>query len=141
MTLLTQAQAVSRPGTLYADGITTYRSGNPLQSVGNGGINVLLYPGSTAPIPSARLEQLRDGIEDWSIYNVVYQKRGIGAVRAILGGNSLFSASASGVKLACTAFCDLKSSTKYSWPRWSQDGTTPRKIEAAKLQALKIAAG
>jgi Domain of unknown function (DUF4091) len=128
-------------GTLYGEGMTTYTAGNPLDSVKSNGDFVLLYPGRDEPVASARLEQIRDGIEDWSIYNVVYRKRGLGAVRAILGGNGLFSASAAGVKLACTAFCDLKSSTKYSWPQWSGDATTPKKIEAAKLQALKIAAG
>ena len=128
-------------GFLYGEGMTTYTAGNPLDAVKSQGDFVLLYPGRDEPVTSARLEQIRDSIEDWSIYNAVYRKRGLGAVRAILGGQGLFSASASGVKLACTAFCDLKGSTKYAWPQWSKDASTPRKIEAAKLQALKIAAG
>ncbi|MHB8643349.1 MAG: hypothetical protein ACYDA3_10760 [Gaiellaceae bacterium] len=126
-------------GTLYGEGMTTYTAGDPLNSVKQNGDFVLLYPGQSEPVTSARLEQIRDGIEDWSIYNIVYRKHGLGAVRAILGGQGLFSASSSGVKLACTQYCDLKSSTKYAWPAWSHDASTPRKIEAAKLLALKAA--
>ena len=128
-------------GTLYGENMTAYGPGNPLQSVSQRGDFVLIYPGAAEPVTSARLEQIRDGIEDWAIYNIVYRKHGLGAVRAILGGAGLFSASSSGVKLACTQFCDLHSSTKYAWPIWSQDASTPRKIEAAKLAALKLAAG
>lgn len=128
-------------GTLYGENMTAYGPGNPLQSVRDNGDFVLIYPGAAEPVTSARLEQIRDGIEDWALYDIVYRKHGIGAVRAILGGNGLFSASASGVKLACTNRCDLKSSTKYAWPIWSGDATTPRKIEAAKLAALRSAAG
>jgi hypothetical protein len=35
--------------------------------------------------------------------------------------------------------CELTSSTKYAWPRWSRDASTPQRIEAAKLAALKLA--
>jgi hypothetical protein len=126
-------------GMLYTDGITTYTTGNPLQSVANGGISVLLYPGPAGPIPSARLEQLRDGIEDWAIFNAVRAKRGAGAVRAILTSAGLFSGTAQGAKLACHLGCELKSSTKYSWPFWSHDATTSGRIEKAHLAALTLA--
>jgi Glycoside hydrolase 123, catalytic domain len=128
-------------GTLYGENMTDYGPGNPLQAVSRHGDFVLIYPGASEPVTSARLEQIRDGIEDWAIYNVVYRKRGIGAVRAILGGKGIFSASSAGVKLGCSQYCDLHSSTKYAWPVWSQDSTTPRKIEAAKLAALQAATG
>ena len=123
-------------GLLYAQGVTSYAQGNPLDSPGNGE-KVLLYPGSSAPMPSARLEQIRDGTEDWAIFDQLRKRRGAGAVRAILGNAGLFSADRSGVRLACTLGCPLKSSTKYAWPRWSRDSSTPRRIEAAKLAALK----
>lgn len=128
-------------GVLYGEGMTTYGNGDPLQSVGSHGDFVLLYPGAPQPITSARLEQIRDGIEDWAIYDVVRRRHGLAAVRSILGSTGVFSAGASGVKLACSAFCDLKSGTKYSWPRWSHDASTPARIEAAKLKALQLASG
>jgi len=125
-------------GTLYTDGVTTYTTANPLQAVASGGISVLLYPGPNGPIPSARLEQIRDGIEDWAIFNAVRAKHGAAAVRSILTGAGLFSGSAKGAKLACTLGCELKSPTKYSWPAWSHDATTPERIERAHLAALTL---
>jgi len=128
-------------GVLYGDGTMSYSSADPLQTVASNGDYVLVYPGASEPITSARLEQIRDGIEDWAIYDVVRRRHGLGAVRAILGGNGLFSASASGVKLGCIQFCDLKSGTKFSWPLWSHDASTPGRIESAKLKALQVASG
>jgi Domain of unknown function (DUF4091) len=126
-------------GTLYADGVTTYTSGNPLQTVDSGGTKVLLYPGPGGPIPSARLEQIRDGIEDWAILDAVRAKHGAASVRSILTGAGLFSGNANGATLACHMGCELKSSTKYSWPLWSQDASTPSRIEKAHLAALQLA--
>ena len=45
--------------------------------------------------------------------------------------------SASGV--GCSLGCEFKTSTKYSWPKWSHDASTPKRIEAAHLQALQAA--
>src|SRR5207302_6731953 len=95
------------PGVLYSEGTTSYGSGNPFQSIGTGDY-VLLYPGPNGPIPSARLEQIRDGIEDWEILNAVRLRRGSAVVRRILGSAGLFSADAKGVKVACTVGCDVK---------------------------------
>jgi Domain of unknown function (DUF4091) len=125
-------------GLFYAQGMTSYTKDNPLQSIGTGEA-VLIYPGPTGPWPSARLEQLRDGIEDWAILDHVRKRRGADDVRAILGRAGLFSASRSRVRLACHLGCELKSSTKFSWPLWSRDASTPRRIESAKLGALKLA--
>jgi hypothetical protein len=100
----------------------------------------LVYPGRYTPIPSARLEQIRDGIEDWALYEIVRRRSGAGAVRRILGDAGLFSASAAGVKLGCTIGCELKTSTPFAWPVWSHDGSTAARIERAKLQALRFAA-
>jgi Glycoside hydrolase 123, catalytic domain len=125
-------------GVFYAQGITSYTKDNPLQAIGTGEA-VLIYPGPTGPWPSARLEQLRDGIEDWAILDQVRKRRGADDVRAILGKAGLFSASRGGVRLACHLGCELKSSTKFSWPLWSRDASTPRRIEAARLAALDLA--
>ena len=125
-------------GLLYAQGTTSYGPTNPFESIGTGE-KVLLYPGPSGAWPSARLVQIRDGIEDWAVLNLVRQRRGAGEVRAILGTAGLFSAARGGVRLSCNLGCELRSSTKYAWPRWSRDATTPRRIEAARLAALKRA--
>jgi hypothetical protein len=126
-------------GTLYAQGMTSYRQGNPLESVASNGEFVLLYPGPNGPIASARLEQIRDGIEDWDVLDVVRRRRGPAAVRTILADAGLFSAGAGGVKLACTHGCELTGSTPYSWPQWSHDASTAAKIERARVRALTLA--
>lgn len=125
-------------GVLYGQGTTSYTRTNPFESIGTGEF-VLLYPGSSGPIASARLEQIRDGIEDWALYNMVRKRKGSGAVRTVLGGAGLFSASHAGVRLACDRGCELRSKTKYAWPVWSRDATTPRRIESARLAALRLA--
>jgi Glycoside hydrolase 123, catalytic domain len=127
-------------GTLYAEGTTSYTKGNPLASVADGGEYVLVYPGPNGPIASARLEQIRDGIEDWDVFDLVRRKHGLAAVRTILANAGLFSATAQGVKLACSYKCDLPGSAPYSWPQWSHDASTAAKIEQAHLAALKLAA-
>jgi len=125
-------------GVLYAQGTTSYTKDNPFETIGSGE-KVLLYPGAFGPLPSARLEQIRDGIEDWAIFNMLRQRRGADDVRAILGNAGLFSATRGGVRLGCTMNCELRSKTKFAWPVWSRDATTPSRIEAAKLAALSRA--
>jgi hypothetical protein len=125
-------------GVLYTQGLTRYGQQNPLESIGTGEA-VLLYPGRSGPLPSARLEQIRDGIEDWAILDVVRKRHGADDVRALLGRAGLFSTTRGGTRLACNMGCELTSSTKYAWPRWSRDSSTPRRIEAAKLAALQLA--
>jgi hypothetical protein len=127
------------PGTLYGQGVTSYYSGNPFDGLRDRGEFVLLYPGEHTPIASARLEQIRDGIEDWDVLDVVRRRYGATAVRRILGDAGLFSTTASGTILACTQACELDGSTQYSWPEWSHDAATAAKIEAAHLQALRMA--
>ncbi len=125
-------------GILYSEGATSY-NGNPFASVPLNGALVLLYPGATSPVPSARLEQIRDGIEDWAIYNIARRRHGAAAIGGILGKAGLFSADARGVELACSIGCELKGPTPFSWPLYSHDSSTPRRIEAAKLEALQLA--
>ena len=128
-------------GTLYTEGMTSYYTGNPLESVRSYGEHVLIYPGKTGPIASARLEQIRDGIEDWDVLDIVRRRRGLSAVRTVLAGAGLFSATARGVTLACVKGCELPASTEFSWPQWSHDAATAVKIEAAKRRAHVVAAG
>ena len=126
-------------GLLYGEGTTTYSSkANPLSSLSDSGAFVLIYPGKDGPIPSARLEEIREGIEDWEILNVVRQKHGASAVRRLLSG--LFTTNSQGAELACTVGCQLKSATRYSWPLYSRDATTPGKIATMRAQALAAAA-
>jgi hypothetical protein len=123
-------------GVLYAQGMTSYTATNPHESIGTGE-KVFVYPGPNGPWPSARLVQIRDGVEDWAILNLLRQRRGQAAVRAILGTAGLFSAGRAGVRLACNLGCELRSTTKYAWPLWSREDSTPRRIDSARLAALK----
>jgi hypothetical protein len=127
-------------GILYGENMTAYQGGNPLGAVSRRGAYVLMYPSPWSPIASARLEEIRDGIEDWEILDLVRRKDGQRAVRGILGAAGLFSATKAGVKLACTVGCALRGPLPTAWPRWSHDATTARRIERAKLAAL-LAAG
>jgi hypothetical protein len=125
-------------GLLYGEGTTTYGKGNPLVSNDKAkGSYVLIYPGKNGPIASARLEVLREGIEDWEILNVVRHKHGAAAVRKLLSG--LFSATANGAKLGCTIGCPLQTSTPYSWPTWSHNASTPRRVASMRAGALRSA--
>jgi Domain of unknown function (DUF4091) len=127
-------------GVLYGQGTTTYPTkGNPLVSNDKeAGSYVLVYPGRDGPVPSARLEVLREGIEDWEILNLVRQKHGDAAVRRVLSG--LFSTTSAGAQLGCTIGCPLKTATAYSWPTWSRDGSTPAKVQQMRANALQAAA-
>jgi hypothetical protein len=126
-------------GTLYGQGVTSYYSDDVFQSLRQRGEFVLVYPGAHTPIASARLEQIRDGIEDWDLFDIVRRRYGPNMVRRILGDAGLFSTSASGTILACAQGCELDGSTQYSWPEWSHDAATAAKIEAAHLRALQLA--
>src|SRR5262249_19082212 len=117
------------PGTLYAQGMTSYTSGNPLESLAANGESVLIYPGADGPVASARLEQLRAGMGDWDVPGVGRRKHGAAAVRRILADAGLFSATAQGVELACLKGCRLPGQTKFSWPQWSHDAATAQRIE------------
>jgi hypothetical protein len=125
-------------GLLYGEGTTTYGKGNPLVSNDKAkGSFVLVYPGRNGPIASARLEVLREGIEDWEILNVVRHKHGARAVRKLLSG--LFSTTSKGAKLGCTIGCPIKTNTPYSWPVWSHNASTPRTVASMRAAALRAA--
>jgi Glycoside hydrolase 123, catalytic domain/Glycoside hydrolase 123 N-terminal domain len=125
-------------GLLYGQGTTTYSKGNPLDSNDKeAGSYVLIYPGRNGPIASARLEVLREGIEDWEVLNVVRHKHGDAAVRRLLSG--LFSTTSAGAKLGCTIGCPIKTRTPYSWPTWSRTATTPQRVAQMRAAALHAA--
>ena len=128
-------------GILYGQGLTTYGApGDPLSRTNDArGERMLIYPGNGQPIPSARIEQIRSGIEDWEIFDVVRRRFGVAKVRQILGAHGLFSADAKGVKLACVVGCDLKGTPPQAWPKWSHDWSTAGRVEAARLDALRLA--
>ena len=140
----TGAAGGARPSRICRASASVRASGatsSSIDSVRSNGEYVLLYPGPTGPIASARLEQIRDGIEDWDVLDIVRRRRGLSAVRTVLAGAGLFSATARGVTLACVKGCELSASTEFSWPQWSHDAATAVKIEAAKRRALVVAAG
>ena len=126
-------------GLLRGQAMTNYDPhSNPFDTNNKAdGDMVLIYPGRNAPIPSARLEELREGIEDWEILNVVRQKDGARAVVKLL--SHLFSTTASGAKLACVTGCPIKVNLPYSWPLFSHDGTTATKIAQMRANALAAA--
>ena len=125
-------------GVLYGEGTTTYAKGNPLASNDKAkGSFVLVYPGRDGPIASARLEVLREGIEDWEILNVVRHKHGAAAERRLLSG--LFSIDSKGTKLGCTIGCPIKTSTPYSWPTWSHNAGTAQAVARMRAAALQAA--
>jgi glycosyl hydrolase family 123 len=125
-------------GLLYGQGTTTYSKGNPLEANDKEkGSFVLVYPGRNGPIPSARLEVLREGIEDWEILDVARHKHGNAAVARIVSG--LFSTTSGGAELGCTIGCQLKTTTKYSWPTWSRDANTPAAVAQMRTAALAAA--
>jgi hypothetical protein len=125
-------------GLLYGQGTTTYSKGNPLEANDKEkGSFVLVYPGRDGPIASARLEVLREGIEDWEILDVARHKHGNAAVVRILSG--LFSTTSGGAELGCTIGCQLKTTTKYSWPTWSRDANTPTLVAQMRTAALAAA--
>ncbi len=126
-------------GILRGQAMTNYDpNSNPLDTNNKGGGDyVLIYPGRDAPIASARLEELREGIEDWEILNIVRQKHGSKAIVKLL--SPLFSTTATGAKLACSNGCPIKNKIPYSWPLFSNDATTATKIAQMRAKALAAA--
>lgn len=127
-------------GILYGQGATSYK-GDPYDSLPGVGQSVLIYPGTERPVASARLEEIREGIQDWEVLHMVRRRNGAAEVRRILGVTGLFSASAAGVELGCSVGCSLKTSTPFAWPEYSDDGSTPMRIERAHVEALVDASG
>jgi hypothetical protein len=126
-------------GLLRGQAMANYNPrSNPLVVNNKGdGDFILIYPGRKAPMPSARLEELREGIEDWEILNVVRRKHGSRAVVKLL--SRLFSTTSTGARLACVSGCPIRNSRPYSWPLFSHDGMTATKIAQMRMAALAAA--
>jgi hypothetical protein len=130
-------------GTLYADGMTTYGTTDPYLSLAQHGQHVLLYPAlrsTDEPVPSLRLENLRDGIEDADLARLLVARRGRAALLAILAREHVFSIRHGRVLLACTMGCDLKGPTKYAWPRFRHDAGTRAALERVHRELLEALA-
>jgi hypothetical protein len=129
-------------GTLYADGMVSYHGLDPYQGLAQDGQHVLIYPalaGADDPVPSLRLESLRDGIEDADLARMLVARSGRAALLAILARERIFSIRGSRLLLGCTSGCDLRSATKYSWPRYRRGPGTRAALEhvhTALLEAL-----
>ena len=134
-------------GTLYADGVTSYAGRDPYQSLTQRGQHVLVYPplaSTDAPVPSLRLENLRDGIEDADLARLVVARHGRGALLAIFARERIFSIRGGRLLLGCTLGCDIRTATKYAWPRYRRDagtGAALERVHTALLQALAPAPG
>jgi len=126
-------------GLLRGQAMTNYDFHSNSLDVNNkaGGDFILIYPGRSAPIASARLEELREGIEDWEILNIVRQKHGSRAVVKLL--SQLFTTTTRGAKLACLVGCQIKNSQLYAWPLFSHDATTATKLAQMRAKALVAA--
>src|SRR5439155_20379443 len=121
------AAAERLEGILYGEGTTSYKGHDPCER----GQRRHLRP----PLPGRDLadagptlgrdQRRRRGLGDREYRD---RRHGIAAIRNVLGGTGLFSASAG-----------RKGSTSFSWPFYSRDATTPRRIEAAKTRLLRLA--
>ena len=129
-------------GTLYADGMVTYGGLDPYQRLTQHGQHVLVYPALAAagePVPSLRLESLRDGIEDADLARMLVAQRGRPALLAILARERIFSIRGGRLLLGCTSGCDLVTTTKYAWPVYRHGAGTRAALErvhSALLEAL-----
>src|SRR5262249_47775746 len=104
-------------GTLYSDGMTTYKGLDPYRKLPAHGQSVLVYPSSTSygePVSSLRLEAIRDGIEDADLARLLVRREGRGALARILADQRIFSIRRGRVQLACTMGCDLRGPTKFA---------------------------
>ena len=79
-------------------------------AVAANGESVLVYPGADGPVASARLEQIRDGIEDWDVLDVVRRKRGPPPCERSSGTPACSARPRRRVELACTVGCELHGS-------------------------------
>jgi hypothetical protein len=127
-------------GTLYADGVTSYAGADPYRNLAQQGQHVLVYPplnSGDEPVSSLRLENLRDGIEDADLARMVVARHGRAALLAILARERIFSIRAGRLLLGCTSGCDIRTATKYAWPRYRHDAGTRAALERVHTALLK----
>ena len=82
---------------------------------------MLIYPGRPAPVPSLRLEAIRDGIQDANVLGAYAARFGHPALVRLLARNGLFRARGGRLLLGCVRRCELRTKTKYAWPVWQRD--------------------
>ena len=128
-------------GTLYSDGLARYQGRDPWRALPGDGQSVFLYPGTRArpaPVPSLRLEALRDGIQDADLFLAYARVYGRAGLVRLLAQNGLFRASAKGaLQLGCISGCELRTTTKYAWPVWQHDeAAASAGLLRARTQAL-----
>jgi hypothetical protein len=128
-------------GTLYSDGLARYKGLDPWQALPDDGQSVFLYPGTPArpaPVPSLRLEAIRDGIQDADLFLAYARVYGRAGLVRLLAQNGLFRANARGeLALGCTSGCELRTGTKYAWPVWERDeAAASAGLFRARTQAL-----
>ena len=128
-------------GTLYSDGLARYQGRDPWRALPGDGQSVFLYPGTPArpaPVPSLRLEALRDGIQDADLFLAYARVYGRAGLVRLLAQNGLFRASAKGaLQLGCISGCELRTTTKYAWPVWQRDeAAASAGLLRARTQAL-----
>ena len=70
---------------------------------------------------------------------MVVAQHGREALLAILARERIFSIRGGRLLLGCTSGCDLRTATKYAWPRYRHDAGTARaldRVHTALLAAL-----
>ena len=123
-------------------GIMSYGGSDPYRGLAQRGQHVLVYPPLATgdePVSSLRLENLRDGIEDADLARLVVARHGRAALLAILARERIFSIRAGRLLLGCTSGCDIRTATKYAWPRYRHDagtGAALARVHTALLAAL-----
>jgi hypothetical protein len=128
-------------GTLYSDGLARYKRSDPWQALPDDGQSVFLYPGTPArpaPVPSLRLEALRDGVQDADLFLAYARVYGRAGLVRLLAQHGLFRATPRGeLQLGCTSGCELRTLTKYAWPVWQRDeAAASTGLFRARTQAL-----
>lgn len=132
-------------GTLYAQGMNTYKGLDPWVKIPGHGQTVLVYPGTPAnpePVSSLRLEAIRDGIQDVEVFEAYAKRFGQKRLAKLLGEHDLFSVDKKGrLLLGCVRNCDVKTKTKYAFPRWQQnERKASAGLERARVAALRALA-
>lgn len=126
-------------GTLYGQGMVSYRGLDPYRALPDHGQAVLIYPGPPGgePVSSLRLEAIRDGIQDANVFGAYADRFGRTALVRLLGRYGLFRTRGGRLLLGCTRGCDLRTRSKFAWPVWQRDeAKAAAALERARRGAL-----
>ena len=128
-------------GTLYADGMVTYKGLDPWKALPRDGQGVFVYPGTRAapaPVTSLRLEAIRDGIQDANLFEAYRARYGRDRLVRLLASHGLFSATGGRLVLGCVHGCERRAPTRYSFPVWQhEERKASEGLERARVTALK----